>query len=132
VLATGIYTIFVGWGWRGWMVVALVSVVVLALIGGLLSGIPMARLTPGIEKADGALPADLRIGLRSRALSISVAARMAITLGIAFLMVRKPDPLDAALVILLAAGLGVTIGAAFGPRATRPAPASAEGGVGRT
>jgi hypothetical protein len=132
VLATGIYAVYAGWGWLGWMLVALVSVLGLALIGGLLTGIPMARLEPGIEKAVGPLADDLRNGLRSRVLSISIAARMAITLGVAFLMVRKPHPVAAVMVIVIAGIIGVAVGAAFGAGASRPAAALDKGEAGRS
>jgi hypothetical protein len=125
VLATGLYTIFVGWGWAGWIVVSLVSAVGLALIGGVLTGIPMARLAPGIENAVGPLAEELRGAIRSRVLSISIAARIAITLGIVFLMVKKPDLLLALVVIAVALLLGLGAGFALGsgtPKAPRVAP----------
>lgn len=114
VLATGIYTIVVGWGWVGWIVVSLGSLVALAVIGGILTGIPMARIKPGIEGTVGPLPEDLRRGIRSPLLAISITTRIAITLGIVLLMVRKPEPLPSVVVICLATAIGVAAGLAFG------------------
>jgi hypothetical protein len=103
------------------MVVSLASVVVLAVIGGVLTGIPMARLAPGIASATFALSEDLRREIGSRVLSISIAARTAIALGIVSLMVRKPDLMASVIVIGVAAMVGIAVGAFFGPaRVVKP------------
>src|SRR5215471_16348658 len=39
VLASGVYTILSGWGWPGWIVVSSGSLVALAAIGGIPTGI---------------------------------------------------------------------------------------------
>ena len=115
VLATGIYTIFApGWGWVGWMAVSLVSLLALAVIGGVLTGIPMARIRPGIESSAGPLSSELQRAIRSPLLTISITTRIAITLGIVLLMVRKPEPLASIVVVCLATAIGVAAGLAFG------------------
>jgi hypothetical protein len=116
VLATGIYTIVVAWGWAGWIDVSLASLVAVAVIGGLLTGIPMARIGPSIERTVGALPEDLQRDSGSRVLAISMTTRVAITIGIVFLMVRKPDMVPSVMVIGLAAAIGVGAGLALGVR----------------
>lgn len=116
VLATGIYTIFVSWGWAGWIVVSLASLLGVALIGGILTGIPMASVGPGVERAAGALPDDLRRGIRSRALAVSITTRIAITVGIVFLMIWKPELVTSILVICTAAAIGIATGLALGVR----------------
>jgi hypothetical protein len=114
VLASGLYTIFSGWGWVGWIDVSLASVVALAVIGGVLTGIPTARIQPGIESAVGPLSDELRRGIGSRLLTISITTRIAITLGVVFLMVRKPEALPSAIVVCAAAAIGVAAGLALG------------------
>jgi hypothetical protein len=123
VLASGLYTIFIGWGWVGWIDVALASVLALAVIGGVLTGIPMARIQPGIESAMGPLGDELRRKIGSRVLTISITTRIALTVGIAFLMVRKPDPLPSVIVVCVAAAVGVAAGSVLGMRAPKVAQA---------
>jgi hypothetical protein len=116
VLATGVYTIVTAWGWAGWIVVSFASLVAIALVGGVLTGIPMARVAPGIERAAGALPEDLRRGIRSTALATSITTRIAITVGIVFLMVRKPELVTSISIIGVAGAIGVVAGLVLGAR----------------
>lgn len=126
VLATGIYLTVAEWGADAWILVSLVSLVALASIGGVLTGVPMARLTPAVERAAGPLPEELRRGLQSPLLTASIMTRIAITVGIVFLMVQKPSLLTSILTIVLAAVIGVATGLAAG---TREPSASAVGGA---
>jgi hypothetical protein len=130
VLATGLYTIFVGWGWQGWIVISLASVVALALIGGVLTGIPMGRLAPILDHAGSHLSNEIRSALKSRTLSISIATRIGMTVGIVFLMVKKPEPLPALLVMAIAVLVGVGVGFALGVsrRSLQPVPSTGEAG----
>lgn len=116
VLATGIYLTVAEWGADAWILVSLASLVALASIGGVLTGVPMARLTPAVERASGPLPQELRRGLQSPLLTVSIMTRIAITVGIVFLMVQKPTLLTSLLTIVLAAGIGATAGLVSGIR----------------
>jgi hypothetical protein len=116
VLATGIYLTVAEWGADAWIVVSLVSLVALAGIGGVLTGVPMARITPAVERASGPLPEELRHDLRSPLLTVSIMTRIAITVGIVFLMVQKPALLTSLVTIILAAGIGATAGLVSGTR----------------
>jgi hypothetical protein len=116
VLATGIYLTVAEWGPDAWILVSLVSLVALAIIGGVLTGVPMARITPAVERASGPLPEELRRGLRSPLLTVSIMTRIAITVGIVFLMLQKPALLSSILTIVLAAGIGAAAGLASGAR----------------
>jgi hypothetical protein len=116
VLATGIYLTVAEWGADAWILVSLVSLVALASIGAVLTGVPMARVTPAVERASGPLPEELRRALRSPLLTISIMTRIAITVGIVFLMVQKPALLISILTIVLAAGIGVAAGLVSGTR----------------
>jgi hypothetical protein len=96
----------------------------LAVVGGVLPGIPTARLAPAIERASGPLSVDLRNRIRAPVLTASLAMRIAITVGIAFLMVLKPERLEAFVVVVLASAVGAVVGWALGvrrPRVAQPA-----------
>src|SRR5215470_3402785 len=80
VLATGIYLTVAEWGADAWILVSLVSLVALASIGGVLTGVPMARITSAVERASGPLPEELRRELRSPLLVVSFLTRVAITI----------------------------------------------------
>jgi len=56
VLATGIYLTVAEWGADAWLLVSLISLVALAGIGGVLTGVPMARITSAVERASGVAP----------------------------------------------------------------------------
>jgi hypothetical protein len=64
------------------------------------------------------LTEEVRRGLRSQALSISISIRIATTVGIVFLMVEKPDLLESLIAIGGAAAIGVAAGLAIGFRDT--------------
>jgi len=117
VLATGIYMTVAEWGANAWILASLVSLVALAAIGGVLTGVPMARVTPAAERASGPLPEELRHDLRSPLLTVSLLTRIAITVGIVFLMVQKPALLTSLVTIVLAAGIGAAAGLICGTRA---------------
>ena len=123
MLATGIYLSVVEWGADAWILVSLASLVAVAGIGGVLTGIPMARVTPAVEQAPGPLSEELRRGLRSQLLTVSIMTRIAITVGIVLLMVRKPALLPSILTIILAVGTGVAAGLVCGTRQPSPSPA---------
>ena len=122
VLATGIYLTVAEWGADAWIVVSLVSLVALAAIGGVLTGVPMARITPAVERASGPLREELRHDLRSPLLTVSLLTRIAITVGIVFLMVQKPALPASLVTITLAAGIGAAAGLVSGRRAPSASP----------
>lgn len=124
VLATGIYLAVVEWGPDAWILVSLGSPMAVAGIGGFLTGIPMARVTPAVERASGPLSEELRRTLQSPLLTVSIMTRITITIGIVYLMVLKPALLTSIVAIVLAAGIGVAAVLVFG---TREPPASAIG-----
>ena len=53
MLATGIYLPVAEWGADAWILDSLASLVALASIGGFLTGVPMARIPPKVEKPQG-------------------------------------------------------------------------------
>jgi hypothetical protein len=119
VLASGVYAVLVGWGWAGWIQASMIGLLALAIIGGVLTGIPTARLAPAIACAAGTLPEKLRSGIRAPVLTVSLTMRIAITIGIAFLMVRKPERPEAFAIVVSAAIFGALMGWALGVRGRR-------------
>jgi hypothetical protein len=111
ILITGLYMTATAWGPKGWILVALASLVLLAVIGALATGIRMARVGPALGQASaGPLSDDLRRALRDPILLTSLRTRLAIVLGVVFLMTVKPSAAASLLVIALAAAIGLLAG----------------------
>jgi hypothetical protein len=110
VLVTGLYMVATSWGPRGWILVALGSLVLLGGIGALGTGRRMARIGPAVGRAQGPLSAELRAMLHNPILLMSLRVRLAIVLGVVFLMSMKPAALASLLVIVLAVALGLVAG----------------------
>jgi hypothetical protein len=107
ILITGLYMMAVAWGPKGWILAAFAGLVVIGLVGGLVTGVRMARLGPAVGRAGGPLSDELRRMLRDRALVISLRTRAAIVLGILFLMTLKPSLVPSIVTLLAAAGIGL-------------------------
>jgi hypothetical protein len=107
ILVTGLYMTATTWGPKGWILVALASLVLLAVVGALGTGIRMARIGSAVGGASaGPLSDDLRRALRDPILLTSLRTRLAIVLGVVFLMTVKPSSLASVVVIILAAAIG--------------------------
>ena len=107
ILVTGLYMMATTWGPRGWILVALASLVSLAVVGSFGTGMRMARIGPTVGRAQGALSGELRSALRDPILLTSLWVRLAIVLGIAFLMTIKPSGLASLAIIVLAVVIGL-------------------------
>jgi hypothetical protein len=111
ILVTGLYLTATTWGPKGWILVALASLVLLAVVGALGTGIRMARIGSAVGGASaGPLSDDLRRALRDPILLTSLRTRLAIVLGVVFLMTVKPSSLASVVVIILAAAVGLLAG----------------------
>jgi hypothetical protein len=110
ILVSGLFMTALSWGLTGWIAVALASLVVLAVIGAFGTGMRMARLEPAVSQARGPLSDDLRQRLRDPLLLTSLRVRVAIVLGVAFLMTVKPTFIAALAVVVLAAVVGFVAG----------------------
>jgi hypothetical protein len=103
-LVTGIYLATAYWHWQGaWMGMAFLTVILVALVGGVMTGRPTARvLRASPEPMAGELVKAQRQLVRSYVL------RLWLFLGIVFLMTTKPvsGPI-ALLVVAVAAVLGL-------------------------
>jgi hypothetical protein len=110
ILVTGLWMTATAWGPKGWILVALASLVLLALVGALGTGIRMARLGPAIGRANGPLTDELKAALRDPVLLTSIRTRVALVLGIVFLMTVKPSAVASLVVIAVAAAIGLLAG----------------------
>ncbi len=90
ILLAGLYMTAAVWKGVGWIIVALVSVVLLGAAGGALTARRMAFLAQGIAREKGILSSELQTTLHDPYLLAVFQVRLAFTLGIVFLMVTKP------------------------------------------
>jgi hypothetical protein len=110
ILVSGLYMVATAWGPRGWILVALGSLVLLGVIGALGTGRRMARIGPAVGRTQGPLSDELRMKARDPILLLSLRVRLAMVLGIAFLMTLKPSLVASLVVIVLAIALGLLAG----------------------
>lgn len=106
-LITGVYLATAYWKWQGaWMGVAFMTIFVIALIGGLMTG----RATSRAMRSADALVVNAIAALHAR-LSASYFIRLGLFIGIVFLMTTKPESGPTAIVAILVAGtLGLLAG----------------------
>ena len=110
ILVTGLYMTATTWGPRGWILAALASLVLLAIVGAFGTGMRMARIGPAVGASQGPLSDELRNRLRDPILVTSLWVRSAIVLGIALLMTLKPAGLTSLVTIVLAVAIGLLAG----------------------
>ena len=107
-IVTGIYLATVYWSWRGaWMGMAILTLIIMALIGGFMTGRPTMR----VMRAGGdGLASDELAAVQGR-LSLSYTIRLGLFLGIVFLMTTKPVSGGMALLVVgVAAAVGLLAG----------------------
>jgi len=110
ILVSGLYMMATTWGPRGWILAALASLVLVAIVGAFGTGMRMARIGPAVGRLEGPLPDELRSKLRDPILLTSLWVRSAIVLGIALLMTLKPAGLTSLAIIVLAVAIGLLAG----------------------
>ena len=106
ILVTGIYMMATAWGLQGWIVIALAGLILNALAGALITRSRMLRLQP-VLAAGGSLSEQAQLALRDPVLLASLRLRLAVLLGILFLMTVKPSAIVSLSIIVLAAAIGV-------------------------
>ncbi len=100
LLVSGIYLTATVWGGVAWIAVALGAMVLIAMLGAALSGRRLAAIGRAVEHGSLApVPDPL--------LWVSMQTRVAVALGIVFLMTFKPDLNGSLLTIAVAAVLGL-------------------------
>jgi hypothetical protein len=110
ILVTGLYMVATAWGPRGWILVALASLLLLGVIGAFGTGLRMARIGPAVGRAQGPLSDEMRRTLRDPILLRSLRVRLAMVLGVVFLMTLKPSAGASLVVIVLAIAFGLLAG----------------------
>jgi hypothetical protein len=110
ILVSGLYMMATTWGPKGWILTALASLVLLAVVGAFGTGMRMARIGPPVGGSQGPLSDELRSKLRDPILLTSLWVRSAIVLGIALLMTVKPSGLASLVIMVLAVGIGLLAG----------------------
>lgn len=107
ILITGLYMTATSWGPQGWILVALGSLVVIAILGAVLTGTRIARIGPHVFTAGGALSAELVAMLHDPALLVSARVRAGLIVGVLFLMTVKPTFVASLIVAVVTGGLGL-------------------------
>lgn len=107
-VVTGMYLATAYYSWRGaWMGVAFMTIVAMALVGGLMTGRTTLR---AMRAPNDALGPSAIAALQAR-LSLSYVIRLGLFLGIVFLMTTKPQSGPTALAAVVIAGIaGVLAG----------------------
>ena len=121
VLVTGIHMTATRWGPQGWIVVGLAGMVVIAVLGAAASGRRAGAIARALPAEDGPISTTLSLRLHDPVLTRSLWVRMALFLGIVFLMSIRPSSVGAlaAMGLALVLGLAVSFPALAGVR--RPA-----------
>jgi hypothetical protein len=109
VLLSGLYLATTVWHWRGpWIGLGFLGLVLTAGIGGVATRRGVTQLEQAAAGGGGGGPVDYR---RAPILRASLQARVAILVGVVYLMTVKPAGLAALTVLALAVGLAAVAGA---------------------
>ncbi len=115
IIIAGLYMMATAWGLAAWIGVALGSIVLLIILAMALTGPQMAALGQALAAGHGPGSPTLQQLTHHPLLWISMQTRLAIGLGIIFLMTVKPG----LLVSLLAIGVALVLGLASSLPVTR-------------
>lgn len=107
ILLSGFYLMATSWGLKGWIVVALASLVLIAILGATLTGLRLGPIERAAAAERGQMSPALRQRLGDPLLWTSITTRTAIALGIVFLMTIKPDLVGSSITIGIAVVLGL-------------------------
>jgi hypothetical protein len=107
ILVMGLYLTATSWGPSAWILVSLAGLVAIGLIGGLLTGVRMARIGPAVGRSSGPLSDEVTAALRDPILLASLRTRLGLVLGILLLMTLKPAPVPSLVIVVLAGALGL-------------------------
>lgn len=104
---TGLYMMATVWGWMAWLVVVIGALILVIALSLRLSGPRMMAIGRALAAEKGSLTPDFRSLANHPLLWASIQTRMAITLGIVFLKIAKPDLSGSLLTICVAIALGL-------------------------
>jgi hypothetical protein len=106
VLVPGLYMTATNWGAVAWIVVALVSWALIAVLGAI-NGVRILAFQRSLAQEGG--PSAVA-QLRNPLFLVSWLTRVGIALGVIFLMTVKPGALGAVIAVVIAAGAGMAVG----------------------
>jgi hypothetical protein len=106
LLVTGIY-LRATWGGQAWIGLGFLGLLLVAGLGGPITGRRMREVAGALPAEDGPTPAALGRRLRDPVLTISLWLRTALSLGIVFIMTTKPGSAGAASAMGIALLLGL-------------------------
>ena len=106
VLVPGLYMTATNWGAAAWIVVALISWALIAVLGAF-NGIRVLALQRLLAQEGGS---SAMAQLRNPLFFVSWLTRVGIALGVIFLMTVKPGALGSVIVVVIAAGAGMAVG----------------------
>ncbi len=107
LLISGFYMMATVWGGVAWIIVTLGSLIPIAVLAMAVTRRRMAAIERAVTGEHGALSPTLRQLLHDPLLWLSLQTRVAIALGIVFLMTVKPDLVGSLLTIGVAIVLGL-------------------------
>lgn len=107
ILLSGLYMTATAWRGVAWIGIAVAALFLLPLLGAAITGRRMATIGPAVAAENGLLSPTLRQQLYDPLLWASIQTRLAIALGIVFLMTVKPGLGGALLTIGVAVVLGL-------------------------
>ncbi len=105
ILIPGIYMTAVVWKNASWILIAFIGMILLAVIGGALTGRKMKGIKKVISNENNISPA-LRSLLNDNSLILSLKIRTAVLMGIIYLMTVKPDLTGSVLTLIVSIILG--------------------------
>jgi hypothetical protein len=109
ILVPGLWMAADRWNMPAWTLVALVSALLLAGIGMVVTGGVMRRLGPRIGQAQGVWSPELTEAVRDPMLLRSLALRLGMALGIVAVMVFKPDLVGSLVAVVAGAVIGLLV-----------------------
>jgi prolipoprotein diacylglyceryltransferase len=122
VLLPGIFMAGTRWDMPGWTQAAVVGMVVMAVLGGILSGRALKAIASTLAPDQDPLSAGSAERLRSPLLAHSLWSRTGLGLGIVALMVFKPELISS--LVVLAASAVVGFGLSLATTGPMSAPAA--------
>lgn len=117
ILAPALYMVIMAWGFtRAWVLAAIITYVVLAVLGAAVNGKTLERLAATAQAAgQGPVPAELRAQLTATRLWLAEGTQLMLLVGIVFLMTLKPNLLFSVVDLVSALLLGILLGVLLRP-----------------
>ena len=106
LLVTGVYMGATNWGHQPWIALGLLGLVLMGALGGGVTARRIGALARSVPEQDGPISPELASNLYHPALGLSLRLRLAIGLGVVFLMTVKPGLAVAVAILPLFAAAG--------------------------